>query len=1065
LENGGKRARLCAAIAIAASCGSLPAFSQVRHFDIPSEDAGKSIPEFARQAQIQIVAPGNELHGVITPPINGPYDVSVALDLMLKRTDLKVSRSADGIVTISLPETKKEVREMSSSLRQSTSVLALLLGFLSGNSANAQTAPTPPASSPSPVEGPVESVVVTGSRVISDAANSPTPLTVVTAEQLRATTPTDIPDALNKLPVFQGSAQPRTSGNGGTAGGINVLALRNFGAQRTLVLFDSHRVAPANANGTVDVDTLPQLLMNRVDVVTGGASAVYGSDAITGVVNFILDKRFNGFKFDVNTGISNYTDGFSYKVAAAFGTDLFGGRGHFEGSLEHFSQDGVQETARPYGPQYWSLTGAGTAANPFTQTINARNATASFGGLITCTSCTVNGQQFVGNGVLGPFIHGQATGTGSVESGGDGSYNPYGQVITPFRTNTAFGRFSYNIDDTTTAYIQASASEAYAAGTWYPSNMIAGANTASIFYANNPFLPASIQQALNPTNTPGKTFQLTKFIVQFGKEGSPGTRNINLYRSIAAGLDGTLWHAFDWDLYYSHSESRQKVTNYRNPNNQRWYATEDTVLNSAGQPVCYVSTTQYASLYPGCTPMNPFGPAAMSQDAYNYMSSDTRYIMTNIMDDISGSISGDVFDLPAGPVKGALSAEMRWNSYTVDSNASPTAHVDCTGLRLCSTVTPLWQQNTIASVGANNNVWEFAGELNVPILKDMPLVQSFDANLAGRYTDYSSSGSVQTWKVGLDYHVNDDLRFRGTTSIDIRAPTLNDLFAPVQSAVTSFTDLHTNGYGILFITSQGNPNLVPEVARTYTGGLVLTPSWIPGLTFSYDYYHIDLKNAIGSITATNTQIQNLCEQSAGTSQYCSLYTRPLPFSDHSPANYPTAIYSKSLNTAYQVIEGSDIEANYHWDFADWDNLLPGSVDVRLLANIQPVNEAQQFTGAAFTNTVFPKGHITGFVNWNLNDWTIGLQDRWISGFTRASQPTIVYSPPAIGSVNFVDFNLQHRFSVDDNNFTAYFTVQNVFDTLAPVVQNQSGSPGLLYPVVTGMDVMGRYFTIGLRGNL
>jgi outer membrane receptor protein involved in Fe transport len=912
--------------------------------------------------------------------------------------------------------------------------------------------------------GNVEQVTVTGSRVISSITQSPTPLTVVSTEQLQSTTPTDIPDALNKLPVFQGSSQPRTAGNGGTAGGINVLALRNFGAQRTLVLFDSHRVAPANANGTVDVDTLPQQLISRVDVVTGGASAVYGSDAITGVVNFVLDKHFNGLKFDLNTGISNYSDGFSYKLAGAYGTDLFGGRGHFEMSLEHFSQDGVQETDRPYGPQYWSLTGAGTAANPYVQTINARNATASFGGLITCTACTVNGQQFVGNGVLGPFVHGQTTGTGSVESGGDGAYNPYGQVITPFRTNTAFGRFSYNIDDTTTAYVQASGSEAYATGTWYPTNMITGANTASIFYANNPFLPPSIQQALNPANTPNKTFQLTKFIVQFGKQGSPGTRNVNLYRTASAGLDGTLWNRFDWDLYYSHAESRQDVTNYRNPNNQRWYASEDAVVNSAGQVACYVSTTQYASLYPGCVPMNPFGPTAMSKDAYNYISSDTRFIMTNIMDNVSGSVSGTVFDLPAGPVKAALSGEMRWNNYDVNSNASPTAHVDCTGLRLCSSATPLWQQNTVASVTASNNVWEFAGELNVPMLKDLPLIQNLDANLAGRYTDYSTSGTVQTWKIGLDYHVNDDLRFRGTTSIDIRAPTLNDLFAPIQSAVTSFTDLHTNSYGILFITSQGNPNLVPEVARTYTGGAVLTPSWIPGLTFSYDYYHIDLKNAIGSISATNTQIQNLCELSGGTSQYCSLYTRPLPFSDHSPANYPTAIFSKSLNTAYQVIEGSDIEADYHLDFADWGNALPGSMDFRVLANIQPVNELQQFTGAAFTDTVFSKGHVTGFINWNLENWTVGLEDRWISGFTRATQPGIIYSPPAIGSVDFVDLNLQRRFSVDDNNYTAYFTVQNVFNTLAPVVQNQSGSPGLLYPVATGMDVMGRYFTIGLRGS-
>jgi len=150
----------------------------------------------------------------------------------------------------------------------------------------------------------VESVTVTGSRIISDITLSPTPITAVSAEQLQATTPTNIPDALNKLPVFIGGRTPRTQDNGSKNNGGNVLALRNFGTQRTLILLDGHRVPASNQDGTVDVDTLPQMLMSRVDVVTGGASAVYGSDAVAGVVNFILDKKFDGFKYNFNAGIS-----------------------------------------------------------------------------------------------------------------------------------------------------------------------------------------------------------------------------------------------------------------------------------------------------------------------------------------------------------------------------------------------------------------------------------------------------------------------------------------------------------------------------------------------------------------------------------------------------------------------------------------------------------------------------------------------------------------------------------------------------------------------------------------
>src|ERR1700742_2985226 len=213
----------------------------------------------------------------------------------------------------------------------------------------------------------VETVTVTGSRVISDAANSPTPLTIISTDDLKATTPTSIPDGLAKRPVFQDSGMVGRPGDGSHNFSSSTLNLRNFGSQRTLVLLDGHRATPSNDDGTVDADTLPQLLITRVDIVTGGASAVYGSDAVTGVVNFVLNKKFTGVKFDINSGISTYSDATSYNVGAAAGTDLFGGRGHFETSVEWRHRDPVNQSARPYGPpaNFGALVGTGTAANPY----------------------------------------------------------------------------------------------------------------------------------------------------------------------------------------------------------------------------------------------------------------------------------------------------------------------------------------------------------------------------------------------------------------------------------------------------------------------------------------------------------------------------------------------------------------------------------------------------------------------------------------------------------------------------------------------------------------------------
>jgi outer membrane receptor protein involved in Fe transport len=533
-----------------------------------------------------------------------------------------------------------------------------------------------------------------------------------------------------------------------------------------------------------------------------------------------------------------------------------------------------------------------------------------------------------------------------------------------------------------------------------------------------------------------------------------------------------LFDKYDWDVFYTHGESHQKEDDPRNQNNAKMYAAQDAVLNGAGNPVCYVSTTGNAGLYPGCVPMNPFGPTALTRDQYDYFTQDTNFIATYIMDDMGASIAGTVFDLPAGPLKAALSTEYREVSYGVVSNAPP-GFVDCTGLRLCNSSTSLWQGNVAANQATQSeNVLEFAAEADIPLLKDLPLVQSLSANVAGRYTDYSVSGAVNTWKVGLDYHVNDDVRFRATTSIDIRAPTLNDLFSPLQLNHAGFNDLHTGNITQIALTqTQGNPNLTPEVARTYTAGIVLTPSFIPGLTASVDYYKITLKNAIGSIGGSSIDIQHLCEDSGGVSQYCSLYVRPLPFSDHSPANYPTAVITQQLNTALNRTEGWDIEVDYGFEMADvWDSL-DGSTTLRVLVNEQPFNTRIAYPGAPATLFVAPKARITSFVDYALGAWTFSLEDRWLSSFPRSSRPGVIfYTKPRGEELNYVDVNINRTFTLGDGVvMNGYFSVQNLFNKTPPVEPTNTATPGLFTAGigtgggnVYGFDQVGRYFTIGAR---
>lgn len=1038
--------------------------AQVRHFDVPSGDAGRSIPEFARQAQLQIIAPGDQLHGVITPSLNGSYDTFAALDLMLKGTGLKVSRSADGIVTISLPEVKKtEGREALSSSKRSMSALALLIDFFKGSPARAEDAAAPADDFQSTYVGPIESVVVTGSRVISNATRSPTPLTAISNVQLLETTPSSVADALLKLPVFEGSLSPRSAGPSGAMAGMNVLNLRNFGQNRTLVLLDGHRVTPSNADGSVSVDTLPLVLMLRADVVTGGASAVYGSDAVSGVVNFILDKNFTGFKADLNGGISTYGDGASYKLDVAAGMDLFGTRGHIEVALSSLKKDLVPMFARPYGRQVWAQTGQGTVANPFTNTVNARRPTVTFGGRVTCASCSVNGYAFTAAGVLTPFVDGAVTGTGNVSSGGDGGYNKYGTALNGLHNNSAFGRFSYDIGDSTTFYVNASAGELFSLGWWFPVKI--GPGNTGAFFKNNPFLPAGIQTQLgnNGLSDSSNRFSVGQF-VDLGPGAEAGTSGVNRLYSVATGLDGA-WRDFAWNVYFTHGEDRQALNSLFGQNYQNMFAAQDAVLGQNGTVQCYAATqAATASQYADCVPLNPFGPAATTMAAMRWMTSTTWYHMTNVMDDLGGGVSGPLLDTWAGPVNAALSAEARFNELTVKSNSS-IGKVDCTGLRICDPTQGLWAGG-VANMQASNSVWEVALEANVPLLKDLPLAQSLDVNLAGRYTDYSTSGSVETWKIGMDYHVNETLRFRGTASVDIRAPNLYDLFQPASASTGSgYFDTHTNTQGVTSVVSGGNANLNPEVAHTYTAGIVLTPDFLPGFVTSLDYYQVRLHNAIGQISGATISAQQLCEASGGTSTYCSLYIRPFAFSNTTPANYPTTVFSQTLNTAVVQIQGFDLEANYAFEWL-------GNWKVRLLATYQPVNESQAYPGAPFTFTQVPpsqdilaKTHITGFLTYNTDGWAISLQDRWIGGHSKATtvSPTIpqIYSQPRVHPSNYLDVNFQRVISVGDADLTGYFNVQNIFDNKGDVYLN-SAVQGIFYPVSPEEDIMGRYFTLGVR---
>ncbi len=1050
-----------------------------------------ALPALSRQTGVVVLYP-YQLAQVRSNPVKGLYTVPEVLQLMLQGTGFSGDVTERGAVSISRQKRNcdTEGEAMLRDSKSTVSVIALLASLFSVP----VCVPQASAQAVGTQEGSVESVTVTGSRVISDIANSPTPITAVSTEQLLATTPSTVADGLNKLPIFQNSGSSRNLSSGGGNSSGDFLNLRNFGQQRTLVLLDGMRLQPSNQAGSVDVSTLPQMLMSRVDVVTGGGSAVYGSDAITGVVNFILDKHFTGVKYEANAGISGYGDGARYKLNLAAGTDLFGGRGHIEGAIGYINSDGVLQSARKiFANQYSSYNTGNTAANPVTNTLNGGQTGSTFSGLITCSNCSVNGYEFGQPGIPTPANLGFIpAGQTAIAIGGNGAAVRSESVYGNTRNATAFGRFSYDITDDTTFFAQVSAAQSTEFNYFFPSQQEPSRQTVT-YFKNNAFLPLATQQLLgdNSATNPNwatdgsNTFKVSEWYSEPNR--TRATNNVTRNISGTIGVNGVAFKDFAWDAHYTHGETRLSTTGLRNGNNQFHDAQQDAVLVN-GKAVCWNNTAaaiaQFGDLYPGCIPINTFGNNVTTDPQYNYWSRSTHFAETNTMDDLSADISGSLFDLPAGPVKVALAGEMRWLDYVIASNASPTAVVNCTGLRLCgnaagtgfvanqaSVTQTLWDNNTLPSVHASENVWEFSGEIGIPILKDIPLVQSLNADLAGRYTDYSVSGSVQTWKVGLDWHVNDSVRFRGTTSVDIRAPTLDDLYSPTLSSSGPFLDPLTqfNPGGIQTL-SGGNPNLVPESSRTYTGGVVLTPSFIPGLTMSVDYYKIKLTNAITTISGSNAAIANICVASGGTSPFCSLYVRPFAYTNTTPANYPTLLKSQKLNAAFNVTEGQDYEIDYGFDTADVLSDLAGQINLRALLNVAPVNTVSSFVGAPVNHTNQPKGHATLFADYTLGNWSVDAQWHWFSGGTNIQvfgPGQTFFAQPFYGDFSTADFTLSKRITFDNGSvMSAYVNVQNAFAAVPPYTVGSSGNPGSIFGgIPQGEDVMGRYFTIGIRGNL
>jgi iron complex outermembrane receptor protein len=910
-------------------------------------------------------------------------------------------------------------------------------------------------------------VVVTGTRIMRNGYDAPTPTTIVTAEQLDNSSPISVTQGLNKLPQFAGS-QTQAGSNGGLgSGGVNsigsFLNLRNFGTLRTLILLDGKRAPPTNFDGNVDVDTLPQMLVQRVDVVTGGVSAIYGSDAVTGVVNYVLDRQFTGVKGLAQAGVSDYGDGESKRVGLSVGQPFADGRGHVLLSGEYRDEDGVSAKERRPWFKDQLLTGNGTAAAPYLTVNFGRENDRAFSGLIRRTS-TINpgipdslaNMMFNADGTLRPFNKGTATNSANFSSGGDGTYHPFTSLLASLETKQLFGRVQYELSSSVTAYAQVSYSTLESHHSQATANRADTSTSKPIIFSDNAFLSPAVRSIMTANNIQSLTLSLRGLYI-----GRPDFEIDTKNLIGVVGFEGKLGDGYHWDLSYTYGEGQTDQIQHDNGSNPKFYAAIDAVRDPAtGNTVCRVSLTPNAGLYPGCVPLNIFGDhrgESTQEAAMDYFNDDTAWYSTNRTHDVVANFGGDLFDLWAGPISFNINGEYRRQDFDLRSSLEATAPVSFAGLRSNG-----WVSSTLAytgvlvsSGGGSQEIYETGGELVVPLLKDSPLGKSLELSGAARYTHYRTSGGVTTWKAGLTYRPIDDLSFRGVVSRDIRAPTLYELFQP-----NSIRNLGspTDPYGPPVTYQQiagGNSSLVPEVARTYTLGAVFSPSSLPGFSASVDYYHIRIANIIG-LVPTDVQLRD-CPPGTNASPFCQNITRDATRALQSVFTGPT-------NGAFAQTDGVDVDVSYRRDVPAFGE--DGAVGLRVFVAYQPhftrrnypTDRTLDFAGVG--DGYFSKVRIATELNLRVAGFDVTVLNRYKSGVKRSADPNLIYVDPNPGDYDITDLTIGRDVTVRGASARVFVNVGNLFNQRPRIMANDS--PGQVTPVVNGDDVMGRYFTSGVR---
>ncbi len=958
-----------------------------------------------------------------------------------------------------------------------------------------------PASAPAAAAASdeVASIVITGTRIGRERPSASVPVLAVQAKEFQLAGTVNVEELLNTLPQFVPATTSASNSLASATGtGAATVDLRGLGASRNLVLVNGRRFVFFDATQVTNVNAIPTALLKRVEVVTGGASAVYGSDAIAGVVNYILRDDFQGVEGRAQYNLDSRGDGGTTDLTLTAGSNFGGGRGNVVLSGNYVKRQAIMTADRGF-----------SSVNLADVTVNGERVLGPGG-----SSFVPNGRFFglpttaaaiaARPGLAAAYAAAGLTGIGANGFIPDNS----GQNVRPYNASTDFFDFlvdnflrvpqerfaltslaHYNLSDTTTAFFE---------GTFSNNKTTVGFASSFInetlpVEVNNPFIGAGLRDVLSVLDQ-----------TETGAAANDGRVNLGFARRLSevgprrnvddrdawrllAGLRGeigrggeSLMSDLAWETYYSYARSKNVQTQIGNVSRAKF---AQGILSGSGTA--------------GAPAVNPFGPN-ISPAGVAFIQVDSTNVDITELQVAAANLTGNLFKLPAGPVGFSLGGEWRSSSANFKPDALLAAG-DIAGF------------NPITATRGQIDVWELLGEIRVPLLKDAPLARNVAVNAAARYSDYDLKqvGAVWTYQSGLDWQLSSDLSLGAQYQRAIRAPNVGEAFGGNRTFPVAATDpcalasALTNaavrdlciatgvpgaavGTAALQPNTQipgvlgGNPQLNEERSNTFTAGLILTPGFAPDFRLTVDYYNINVTGAISALAGGVSSILDLCYNQIrdADSVACRAVARN-PTSGVIDTSFPVTALNQNIGRL--KTSGIDVQANYRIraDFGFFDS--KSRFDIQLAGNwtkeftvtpIQDLPARKNFCGGLFGPTCGePKFDYktTSRVTWSTGPLSLSARHRWVSSVKldvlelpgrRGDTPPAATTEavPRIGAENYVDLSFKYDLN---ERLALWGGANNVLDNKPPLLGSRQRRNNTFPDTY---DAVGTEFFVGMSAK-